>query len=105
MSIRFLSALACENVSTDTDHKPDAKLNKARVKKGKTPLFEYKVLKINTQVSATDANDSSGTHASPRTHLRRGHIRKLKNGKTIWVNGCVVSGSKEGIVNKDYLVV
>lgn len=103
--LRFLSALSCSNINIETEIKPDAKLNKARIKKGKVPLFEYKVLKIDPQSTVSDGSTLSGTHASPRTHLRRGHIRRLKNGTTVWVNGCVVGVNNKGIINKDYMVV
>lgn len=102
---RFLSALSCSNINIETEIKPDAELNKARIKKGKVPLFEYRVLKIDTQSTVFDGSTLSGTHASPRTHLRRGHIRRLKNGTTVWVNGCVVGVNNKGIINKDYMVV
>ena len=46
-------------------------------------------------------DDGGGTHASPRVHLRRGHIRKIADGRTVWVQACVV-GSKHGMVLKDY---
>jgi hypothetical protein len=46
---------------------------------------------------------SGGTHASPRVHLRRGHIRRLP-GKNIWVNATIVGNSDLGVVIKDYSV-
>jgi hypothetical protein len=47
-----------------------------------------------------------GTHASPRPHFRRGHIRKLDpEDKTrwIWVSSCFVNGEPE-VARKSYLV-
>lgn len=37
----------------------------------------------------------TGTHASPRPHLRRGHVRHLQNGGKTWVQPCFVNGEPE----------
>lgn len=102
--IEFLAALNCSNAEIVDDVKPDLKLNLSRKKKGKSPLFEYKVLVINTQAQQVQQARVSGKHASPRMHLRRGHIRKLEN-KTVWVNGCVVGNKALGVVDKSYKIV
>ena len=45
----------------------------------------------------------SGHHRSPREHLRRGHIRRLADGRRIWVNAAIVGAGKGvGVVSKDY---
>lgn len=109
---QFMTAINCSNVET-RKIKPSEALNKKRAKKGKAPLFEYHVLEV--QASDPTANrkerevkSGSGAHASPRTHLRRGHIRRLgeKSGnRTIWVNAAVVRpGAREGQVEKVYKV-
>lgn len=44
-----------------------------------------------------------GSHASPCEHVRRGHWRRLRNGKMHFVEATVVNeGSKRGKVEKDY---
>jgi hypothetical protein len=45
-----------------------------------------------------------GTHASPRWHIRRGHWRRLANGRRIFINQCQVGDSAHGGVVKDYIV-
>jgi hypothetical protein len=102
MAIQACSALNCANVETG-DVPPVAALNAKRAASGKVPFFTYKVLQLapGGHVAAT-AGD--GTHASPRMHLRRGHLRRLPN-KTIWVRAAMVnSGSVGGVVIKDYAV-
>jgi hypothetical protein len=102
--LNFLSALNCSNAEALDDDLPHEKLNKSRIKKGKTPLFSYKVLTINTQTShVSSPTTAQGKHNSPRVHLRRGHIRKLPD-KNVWVNSCVVGDKKSGIIHKEYLV-
>jgi len=86
----FLAAINCANVSTFV--KPEPKpLNARRIKKGKTLFYEYHFLSISAL--ASEATGAPGSHASPRTHLRRGHLRRLSE-KTIWINAAVVNPGK-----------
>ncbi|WP_341326353.1 hypothetical protein [Methylotuvimicrobium sp. KM2] len=96
----LLEILSCKNVVTETVQPPKA-LNKKRLAKGKLPFFEYKILTLPNESVSNKA--SGGTHASPRVHLRRGHIRRLP-GKNIWVNATIVGNSDLGVVIKDYSV-
>jgi hypothetical protein len=100
--VEFCAALACKNVDARDVIVPPEKLNRARVRRGKSPLHVYRVLSISGQSANSD--DRGGTHASPRIHLRRGHIRRLPIGP-VWVNACVVGDKSRGIVTKDYAVV
>ncbi len=50
--------------------------------------------------------NSSGpvrTHASPRLHWRRGHIRRYQN-KTTWVEATLVGKSSNGVLVHDYKI-
>ena len=86
------------------------KLNKKRAKKSKPPMFEYKVLDIVADVMAPQKEQSNGSqregrsHASPRMHSRRGHVRKLASGKTTWVRNTIVGKPTRGRIIKDYSV-
>lgn len=98
----FLSAINCKNVCL-AENNPDSKLQKARAKKGKAPLFSYWTLQIN---SAAHGNvNLGGTHASPRVHLRRGHPRQYEPGKWTWVQPHAVGNRALGMVHKDYSMV
>lgn len=98
--LKAIEALNCSNIVT-VEHVPTRlKANRA-AKKGKT-LFRYHTLHI-TSGPKTKGMSLGGTHASPRAHLRRGHVRKLPNGSTTWVQPCVVGDKSKGIVHKDYL--
>lgn len=56
-----------------------------------------------TQAKRYPKSSHGGTHASPCEHVRRGHYRRLRNGKTIFVEAKVINpGSKRGKVEKDY---
>jgi hypothetical protein len=87
---------------TFEDVEPDAKLNKMRRARGKTPLFTYKTLIIGRKKRKSQL--LGGTHASPRSHLRRGYYRTSPKGIRHWVQPCMVKGETEGFVHKDYRV-
>jgi hypothetical protein len=80
-------------------HKGQAKMRRAL---GKSPLFTYKTLVIGKK--KRKSAHQGGTHASPRSHLRRGYYRTSQKGVRHWVQPCMVKGDTDGFVHKDYLV-
>jgi len=70
--------------------------------KGKAPLFSWHTVKIEPPTPKQEHR--GGTHATPRLHDRRGHLRRLANGKTCWVRACKVGDASKGVVFKDYEV-
>ena len=99
---RFLSALNCTNVRRLEERPPEA-LNKARVRRGKQPLFSTWTLSINIPKERRDSSALGGSHASPRVHLRRGHPREYKPGMWTWVQPCAVGAKENGMIHKDYV--
>lgn len=97
----FLSVLNCCNVAKKEINPPE-KVQKKRQKKGKQPIWSYWVLELKPTSRSGEAQ--GGTHASPRVHLRRGHVREYRPGEYTWVQPCVV-GQGNGIVHKDYKLV
>lgn len=94
------AVIACSNVAVAETHPPVA-LNKKRARNGKPPILTYKTLVLKPGVSTQ--RDAGGSHASPRVHLRRGHIRQLAD-KSVWVQPCVVGDKRRGMVVKEYRV-
>jgi hypothetical protein len=103
MLIQTCAVLNCSNITTADIEAPKF-LNKKRSEKGKQPFFSYKVLQLCEEKSQQASGMGGGSHASPRMHLRRGHLRRLEN-KTIWVKPAMVNANvTHGIVVKDYAV-
>lgn len=92
-------ALGCRNVAT-RKHEAPTHLNRQRVKAGKVPLKGFHVLELTGGAEMPGAG--GGGHGSPRSHLRRGHIRRLPGERVTWVNSTIVRG--RGFVDKVYAV-
>lgn len=93
-------ALSCNNVDKVRVSQPD-KLNRARAKAGKLPLKDFHVLEVR---GSTGHDGLPGIGGGVRSHLRRGHIRRIGPERITWVNACVVRGSRPGFVDKAYSV-
>lgn len=100
----LLTALSCKNVEQTIIQKADQKLNDKRVRNGKLPLLDERILTIKANKKISGTGTGGGTHQSPKQHLRRGHIRRLETGN-IWVRSCVVGDASKGIITKQYKVV
>lgn len=102
--LALCEALACSNVTIDTIQTENKKVNTRRVKKGKLPLYETKVLSIEVPQTHGKTGVTIQERRGPRQHLRRGHIRILKSEKRIWINSCVVGDKKKGRIDKKYRI-
>ncbi|KND60406.1 hypothetical protein BVER_03852c [Candidatus Burkholderia verschuerenii] len=92
----------CANIDAPLLEAP-AKLNRKREQAGRTPFFDYRVLALRPPRSGA-GEGRGGQHASPKAHIRRGHIRRLEH-KQVWVSDTLVNASSErGVVVKDYEV-
>jgi hypothetical protein len=75
------------------------RLQLARSKNGKPPLYEFKIVEM--RIEDTIRTPSIGSHASPALHWRRGHYRRLPGG-IVPVSPCLVGDARNGIIDKDY---
>lgn len=99
--LNFLNALQCSNIHI-LETPPKATFVHQN-KKNTLPFDSYHILVIESKIDKTGLNiNRGGSHASPREHLRRGHVRRLQDGRHIWVNACVVNPGTKGKVIKDY---
>lgn len=76
--------------------------NRRKIAKNKPPIYDWRTVVI--KPTPPRIKQQGGTHASPRQHDRRGHLRRLSSGKNVWVRACKVGDSSLGIVFKDYEV-
>ena len=93
--------LGLKNVSTKGVN-PDVKLNKARAARGNLPFYSYHVLKVDNEVWDKHEHANSKEFYGRRAHLRRGHIRRLQDGRRVFVKSAMVKGSILGFVDKEY---
>lgn len=93
-------------VTIDTVMPTKKFINSLRARKGK-PLLEYehKVVRIDPALTRMPGLVAlGGTHASPRMHWRRGHVRTMADGRKVQVKPCVVGDVAKGTIAHDYVV-
>jgi hypothetical protein len=73
-----------------------------RKAKGKPPLYDWTTVVVEPRPPRSE--HQGGTHASPRQHDRRGHLRRMRSGKEVWVRACKVGNAANGTVFHDYQV-
>lgn len=104
MSFGLLGILSCNNAPVK-EILPPAKLNKKRVSRGKAPLPTYRTLHVSDHTVRGGKTSSDGTHASPKTHWRRGHIRNQPTAKGYirkWIKPTIVGS---GVAPKPEVVL
>jgi hypothetical protein len=95
----FLNALQCANVHTALSPRRVA----VRHAKAALQFDDYHILTVEVPSRPGAGTGAGHEHRSPREHLRRGHIRRLADGRRVWVNATVVaSGQGSGKVGKAY---
>lgn len=105
----MLSLVAMWFSSMDTGcntYKPEVAktfTNQRKISQGKAPTYDWKTVFI--KASAERSESKGGTHASPRLHDRRGHLRRLRNGKNVWIKAHKVGRAELGSVFHDYKII
>ena len=92
-------------MATKTAYQPFVRptfTNKRKIAEGKKPTYDWRTVVIDGK--AIKREHKGGTHASPRLHDRRGHSRRLPDGRIVWVRPCKVGDASKGVVFKDYQV-
>ena len=100
----FAMLCNCENVKPVKAFSPSAAFVRYAKERGKRPPDEYYILDCFLGEQQERKESAGGTHASPRFHVRRGHVRRLPDGRTTWVKQCTVGDASIGKIDKDYRV-
>lgn len=80
-------------------------INSKRMKSGKPPIeFEHKVVEIDPMLLRIPGARLGGTHASPRLHMRRGHVRRLSEERTTFVRPHLVGRMDRGVITHEYKI-
>ena len=107
-----LLLLNTKNIVTQ-EHRPPAKLNKKRVKKGKQPLFTYHTLRLQLPGKTKKGSGISETgDNTTRLHLCRGHFKTYTEDNPLfgkltgryWWQPHARGDKTKGVVMKDYKV-
>jgi hypothetical protein len=95
--VTMLRLLADASVPVERVVAPE-KLNRARVKAGKSPIPDHSVVhahdyisQLTAHASRRTAGDGTGRHASPVAHWRRSHQRHLSSGRVVQVRSSKVN--------------
>ena len=84
-------------------YKPIAsETNSKRIRKGKQPLFEWKVIDVTAKPEDHDIVATGNGRNSPRQHKRRGHFRQYKDGRRSWIPEALVGKIEFGYVYHSY---
>jgi len=76
--------------------------NSKRIRKGKQPLFEWKVIDVTARPEDHDVVATGNGRNSPRQHKRRGHFRQYKDGRRTWIPEALVGKIEFGYIYHSY---
>ena len=102
--LELIEALTCNNVASEIVERIDPALNARRRRQGKLPLYEVHRLVVKVGGVAHAIGAPVADRNGPREHLRRGHVRRLPDGRRTWVQCCVVGSRALGVIRKTYAV-
>ena len=91
-------------MATGTAYQPFVRptfTNQRKIAAGKQPSYDWRTVVIDGK-AIQYKHKGGGTHASPRSHDRRGHSRRLPDGRIVWVRPCKVGDPSRGTVFHDY---
>ena len=77
---------------------------KMHARQGRGRVFKHYEVDLDAIQAAQQAVSHGGTHAPPAWHIRRGHMRRLKDGRSVFVRSCEVGSKERGVVLKDYRI-
>lgn len=98
VAMNFALSMNCSNVEAEFV-RASTSVNSKRKKKGKEIISDFHILNLKTNAPQALKSGSGNSGAKKRQHVRRGHIRRLKD-KAIWINSTLIG--TENPVKKIY---
>lgn len=98
--IDLIAALACSNIKLE--RKKARKVG--RKVKSALPFDSYHYLTVDVPGKPSGQGAGIGDRRSPREHIRRGHIRRLADGRAIWINAAIINAGIGSKVDKAYVM-
>lgn len=92
------------NVAATDAIEADAKLQAARVRRGKEPLPTYHLVKLAHREHHGAGRAGDEDYTKRRLHFRRGHWRHLTEERKVWVRWCLVGDPDLGFIDKQYVL-
>lgn len=105
IALDFLSLLACKNILHERVSAPPLRKQMRAMAEGRAPLYDFHVLKIRSDSKEPRGEHLGGTHATPRLHWVRGHIRHYATGNQTYVRPHTRGDPALGAVDKTYEVM
>ena len=100
----MLGRLNAEGIAKETVYPPE-KVNRKRRQRGQPEKVKYTTVRVAPYRMPLGHSGPRGvTFNPPRYHLRRGHVRRFKNGNSTWVRHCFVGDPSGASVEHDYVV-
>lgn len=96
-------ALMSPDIET-VDNPEPVKLNRKRERAGKMPIVAYRTVRIRPDARVRLRLGERGSASPPRMHWRRGHFRRLADGRVVPVAPTIVGARENGLIIKDYAV-
>jgi len=97
----FLAAMHCSNIRLE---KKQARRLGRKATKGALSFDSYHYLTVDVPGKSSAQGEAFGERRSPREHIRRGHIRRLSDGRAIWINATMVNAGIGSRVDKGYIM-
>ena len=102
--VTLLGRLNADGMAKETVYPPE-KVNRKRQKRGQPEKVKYTTVRVAPYRMPLGRSGPRENDFTPvRYHLRRGHVRRFKNGNSTWVNHCMVGDPTSGAVEHDYVV-
>ena len=103
-SMVMLGRLNADGMTKETVYPPE-KVNRKRRQGGKPEKVKYTTVRVSPYHLPLGRSGPRENDFTPvRYHLRRGHVRRFKNGNSTWVRHCMVGAPAIGSVEHDYVV-